>query len=436
MKKYSFVFVAMVLLLASCGESELKRPEGGTWNAGPLTGYTVTPINGGAKITYDLPKDNDLLYVMAEYERNGKTFTEKSSIHKNELTIEGFNTTEPVGAKLYKVNRQEQRSEPLEIEFVPLEGLVSIAERTLEMTPGFGGIIASWDNPGLTELGVRMIVPDETRPGELVTREMYFSSSETERRAFRGFEPVETTVGISFEDKWDNISDTTWFTTTPFFETLIAKPYADYRATIPLDNATKLPSRGDFSVLWDNIVNTSGHGWLTQPGTGNGLSMTIDLGQVVKLSRIVIHGYHINSVYGQANITQFEMWGTDRIDFGKLSNRDYWLDETSLRHGAFQNDVANKIDPLHPIPAQTFKDDWAYLGYHAIPRYDRMVPPDPQGALNLAANGTEYEMPIDAPPVRYIRIFVREIAGLPPGKDNYWSMGEITAYGDNTVAQN
>lgn len=433
MKKYSFIFAALVL--ASCTDSDLKRPEGGAWNTGPLTGYAVTPINGGATISYDLPKDNDLLYVMAEYERNGKTFTEKSSIHKNKLTIEGFNTTNPVTAKLYKVNKLEQRSEPLEVQFQPLEGLVSLAENSLNMTPGFGGIIVSWDNPGMTELGVRMIVPDETRPGELLTREVYFSSSETERRAFRGFEPVESTVGVSFEDKWGNISDTTWLTTTPFFETMIAKPYADYRATIPLDNPTTLSGR-NMNTLWDNIVNTASHGWLTQPGAGNGLSMTIDLRQVAKLSRIVIHGYHLNSVYGQANITQFEVWGTDEIDFTKLSDRDYWLDETSLRNGAFRNDVANKIDPLYPMPARTFKDDWQYLGYHAIPRYDRMVPPDPQGALNLAANGTEYEMPIDARPVRYLRIFVREIAGAPPGQNNYWSGGEISAYGDNTVPQN
>src|SRR5690606_28834392 len=82
-----------------------------------------------------------------------------------------------------------------------------------------------------------------------------------------------------------------------------------------------------------------------------------------------------------------------------VPTRHYWRDGTSLRHGAFQNDVANNIAPLYPMPAQTFKHDSAYLGYHAIPRSARMVPPGPQGALNLPANGTEYEMPIDAPPV-------------------------------------
>jgi hypothetical protein len=156
------------------------------------------------------------------------------------------------------------------------------------------------------------------------------------------------------------------------------------------------------------------------------------LKQVVKLSRIVIHGYHLNAPFGQANIQQFEAWGTDKIDFEKLADRPYWLDETSVRNSAIHS-VPNTTE----LPARTFKDDWAYLGWHAIPRYDKMVPVDNQAILNLASNGTEYEMPIDAPPVRYVRIFVREnYDQLPPPSNNYFSMGEITFYGDNTVPQN
>lgn len=413
----------------ACKE-EIDKP-GGKWSSGPIEVDQITPINGGATITYKLPNDPNLLYVMAEYERNGKMFTEKASVHKNTLTIEGFNTLDKVPFRLYMVNKQEQRSEPLELAFEPLESLISIARNSLNMVPGFGGIVADWNNPKKTEFGVRLMVKDE-RDG-LVTKEMYFSSSEKERRAFRGFTPTETTFAIAFEDKWGNVSDTTLLKTTPFFETVVPKPYADFRASIPYDNITTLSGR-NINTLWDNIVNTSAHGWLTQSGGGSGISMTIDLKQVVKLSRIVIHGYHINSVYGQANITQFEAWGLKKMDFAKLADRPYWLDEYAVRNkNIFGLDGINETTQL---PARTFKDDWQYLGWHAIPRYDRMVPPDPQGALNLAANGTEYEIPLDAGPVRYIRIFVREIAGaMPPPVNNYWSMGEITVYGDNTVPQ-
>src|SRR5690606_33254036 len=136
---------------------------------------------------------------------------------------------------------------------------------------------------------VRLMVKDEH--DELVTSEMYFSSIKDDRHSFRGFDPVETTFAVAFEDKWGNISDTILYKTTPFFETVIPKPYADFRASVPYDNASNLDATRIFPKLWDNIVNTSGHGWLTK--TGNvGLSITIDLQQTVKLSRIVIHGYH------------------------------------------------------------------------------------------------------------------------------------------------
>lgn len=429
MKKYRFIMAVLVLCTFFACKEEVDKP-GGRWSTGPIEVDQITPINGGATITYKLPNDPNLLYVMAEYERNGKMFTEKASVHKNMLTIEGFNTLDKVPFRLYMVNKQEERSEPLELEFKPLESLISIAKNSLNMVPGFGGIVADWKNPKQTEFGVRLMVKDEK--GGLVTKEMYFSSSEQERRAFRGFDTKEITFAIAFEDKWGNISDTTELKTTPFFETVIPKPYADFRASIPYDNITNLSGR-NISLLWDNKVNTAGHGWLTQPG-GMGISMTIDLKQVVKLSRIVIHGYHLNSVYGQANITQFEAWGSKKMDFAKLADRPYWLDEYAVRNKNIKG--VDGINETTQLPARTFKDDWQYLGWHAIPRYDRMNPPDPQGALNLAANGTEYEIPIDAVPVRYIRIFVREITGImPPPENNYWSMGEITVYGDNTVPQ-
>ena len=428
MKKNMFFLIMAVLSICfftACKKNgDLKA-----WTPGPIEGYNVTPINGGAIITYNIPKDPDILYIMAEYTRNGKVFTEKSSVYKNSLTIEGFNTTDKVKVTLYKVNKQEQKSEPFVLEFLPLTSLVNIAKDSLQWQPGFGGIVASWSNPASTPLGVHVMYINADN--ELVTNEMYYTTLNKETRTFRGIEPVETKFAIAFEDKWGNISDTTWFTTTPFFETMIPKPYGDFRTNIPYDNLTSLAgATHTFSTLSDNIVNTSGHGWLSISGS-SGLSITFDMKQVVKLSRIVIHGYHINSVYGQVNITAFETWGVRKFDYDKVADKPYWLDEFSVRIGAIHG-----VDNTTVLPPRTFKDDWEYLGYHAIPRYDRMVPPDNQAILNMSANGAEYIVPIDAKPVRYVRLFVREDVGIsPPPSNNYFSMGEISFYGDNTVPQ-
>src|SRR5690606_24296962 len=208
MKRYSLIIIIMFTLSSffACTELEDNRPDGGTWNSSALEGYEVKPINGGAEIRYNIPKDPNTLYVMAEYERNGKVYTEKASVHTNQLTIEGFHRVNMVKVTLYKINRQEQRSEPVVIEFEPLESLIDIATNTLDLIPGFGGVIGSWNNPKMTEFGVRLMTLDDGN--ELETEEMYFTSSENERRSFRGFEPKETTFAISFEDKWGNISDT------------------------------------------------------------------------------------------------------------------------------------------------------------------------------------------------------------------------------------
>lgn len=427
MNKISYYILALLIAISlfSCEDVQTgPREPSGPWNAGPITEFTVTPINGGAEITYTIPDDPDILYVLAEYERNGKIFTEKSSIHSNKITIEGFHRVERVKATLYAVNKYEQRSAPVELEFEPLESLIDIAFESLKAMPGFGGLIVSWDNPKTTELGVRLMTYDDSLYYQLVTREMYYSQVENERHPFRGFEAVETTFALAFEDKWGNTSDTLQLTTTPFYETMVPKPYSDYRSNIPYDNTSNLSTRR-MDLLWDGIVNTSGHGWLTGNGF-SGRSITIDMKQKVKLSRIVHHPYHVNAVYGQRNITQMEIWGTDEIDFNQLGNRNYWLDSLSLANGYIHD-----VDPslALDLPKPNFKDDWEYLGWHSVPIYT--VAADIQ---QLSREGSVYEMPIDAEPVRYIRIFVREIV-FTQYLDNYFSMSEITFYGDNTVSQ-
>ena len=425
MKKYNFILAVLVTCFFFGCEDEIKRPKGGTWNTDPIkkSSIDITPLNGGATITYDVDNEPEMLYVMAEYERNGQTFTEKSSVHTNFLTIEGFHRVNNVKVKLYKVNRKEERSEPIEVDFQPLESLIDIAHRSWLEMPSFGGFVAYWDNPEMTELGVRLMMKDEERPDLWATREMYFSAQEVENHAFRGFESEEMNFAVTIEDKWGNISDTIFFTLTPFFETLIKKPYSDYRANIPYDNISNYSGR-TITTLWDDIVNTSSHGWLTMSGQ-SGTSITIDLQQVVKLSRIVKHPYHLNSLYSQANITEYEAWGIDKIDYALLTDRNYWLDSLSVAAGSVHGVTTGSI------PARTFKDDWTYLGYHTTP-----LGLNATDAAAMAQNGVENLVPIDAAPVRYVRIFVRQIALAPVNPNtNYFSCSEITFYGDNTVPQ-
>lgn len=425
MKKDSFVFILVVSLLSpfllGCGEEENNLRTMGEWDSKPIEDYQIIPIYGGAKIIYTIPNEKGLLYVMAEYERNGKVFTEKSSLHSNELVIEGFHHVDHVKATLYKVNSNKQKSKPLQIEFEPKESLISIAQKSLELSTTFGGIVAKWANPEMTELGLKVMISDSLNAEKFVTTEMFYTKNEKERQFFRGFQSVKTTFALLFEDKWGNNSDTIFYTTTPYFETMIPKPYADYRSRIPYDNPTMLNNNPFFSFtkLWDNIVNQKSHGWLTNAGS-SGLSITIDMKQCVQLSRIVTHAYHWNNPFNNLFPTSIEVWGTDKIDYEKLNDKSYWLDEWSVRRGYIK-----EVDITTPIPEKTFKDDWVYLGLH---RFEK--PKDPDVPLKVAVEGLNWEMPLAVDPVRYVRIFPRETDFHLPRNDCYYALGEITFYGN------
>lgn len=412
---------AATLLINACKES---GDDLDPWVSGPLTEYEVTPIAGGAIISYTIPEDPNILYIMAEYERSGSMYTEKASVHNNELRIEGFNTISPVNVTLYKVNYHEQRSDPLLLTFTPLESLVSQVYSSLSMQPTFGGLVASWVNIAGTELGIHLYKKEKD---EMVSQEVYYTTQKEESHSFRGFESEDLVFGIVIEDKWGNSSEMKTATIHPYFETLIEKPYADYRTYIPFDNISNYNANNyPFTRLWDNIYGTTTsitNGWLSRSGN-SGCSITIDLKQVAKLSRLVHHFYR-GAPYGQANMNGLEIWGIDEIDPETLSNRDYWLDEWSVRGGHILT-----IPTDYTLPERTFKDDWHYLGSFDVPVYESST-----DIANLSTNGAEYTLK-DAPPVRYVRLFVKKVQGRETPTTNYFSCSELTFYGDNTVSKN
>ncbi|ULB35473.1 DUF5126 domain-containing protein [Proteiniphilum propionicum] len=419
MKK--ILLILTVCLLIACEQNEQIKVK-----PAQLTDYKVSPINGGATITYTLPPESDILYVVAEYKRDGEIFTERSSFYNNSITIEGFNVTTPIDAILYTVNREEMKSDPIQIVFEPLESPLSLAFKTLDVSTGFGGIVVSWENLNSTELGVRLMVKEND---EIKNKDMFFSSFEKENHTFRGFESEETTFAVSIEDKWGNVSDTIFYTTTPFFETEVPKPFGDMRQTIPFDITTQNPTF-NWPRLFNNIVGDDS--WLTTTPTAANpqlCAFTIDLKQVYKLSRMTIwprmRPNNHNDVYAVNNVLSFEMWGTTEIDPARLSDRAYWLDE---------HQDWNTFNPGLEIPDYTFKDDWVYLGYYEVERLD-LKGATPTDIMNRALQGEPLDIPIDVGPVRYIRFFPRSTDKGSPTPGAIFQIAELSFFGDNTVNQ-
>jgi len=430
--------VCCVCLLDACNDNQ---QEGGKTD--PIVDCTITPIHGGAVITYTIPSDRGILYVMAEYERSGKSYTVISSVFDNSLTIEGFNSTDQVNVTLYTVNDNNTKSEPKNIVFNPLESPISLTYKSSKVYPCFGGIYIEWENFTETELGLRLMVEED---GEWVEKEMYFSSIPYERRAFRPFESEETKFEIIFEDKWGNVSEPILFVGTPYFETEVAKPWTDVRYLIPHDNGP--PDQSPLTGMWDNSTALVwGVAYYRSNSASEGNSFTFDIGQVVKLSRMIQWPIYlpdyaaVPSVYGNVQVLDMEIWGTTVLDPAKIKpagNPDYWLHPYSAAQTGKTPPWTGSFADLTPEQIQAMPDnfakDWVYLGRYPVERLD-LIGGTEMDIRQQGVDGFKWDIPDHIPPVRYLRCFpIRVFEGSPP-PNNYWTVAEMSLFGDTTVPQ-
>jgi len=381
---------------------------------------------------------------MAEYERNGQIFTERSTVHNNWLTVEGFNTDKEVEAKLYTVNKSGLCSDPITVRFVPKESHISMAFKSMKLEVGFMGVVASWENISKTELGVRLMFDSI---GKMREKAMYFSRLNPERHAFRGFDTITYKFGVSFTDKWGNISDTAYLTCQPLFEKEVEKPFGDMRTFVSWDNA--LPgtnARLGFNELCNFITEDpetrDGADAFLASATSDSrqaqASFTLDLKAAYKLSRMkmwprtrsYIQGLRESpwiDIYAVNNVLTFELWGTkaQQSDWDPDKHGlGYWLDDFSL--------TAPTFTPGIQIAERTFKDDWQYLGYFAVPRYDLMGYSG-EDQIILRNQGWEFNFDINLEPVQYIRFMVRSTDKGSPPPNSSFQITELSFWGDNRI---
>ena len=317
----------------------------------------------------------------------------------------------------------ESESEPITLE--ALESSLSLTVETIRITDCFGGITVTWENVREAELGILLMVKED---GGWIEKEKYFSKHPSESRSFRGFPPVKTTFALTLDDQRGNVSDTVYYTGTPFFETEVRKPWKDLRSMIPYDNTSFL-DQNRFEKIWDGIVSMN-HRYVSGIGS-SGSSFTFDFGQRVKLNRMTMwpswsDSYSASSnVYGQAQILEFEMWGTPKKPEDLMlqlapGNESYW----SHRFSAAQNGLE--------LPNHTFLNDWVYLGYYAVERLDQLQASQ-YDIRKRGEEGHQFEIPSECGPVRIIRFFPISIQGSSPPINNYWQIAELSFWGDNTV---
>jgi hypothetical protein len=395
MKK--IVFFACLLLAASiygCKDDVVGQPPTDSVAPAPITNPHAESLPGGAKISYDLPDDDDFLYVKAVYFINGVEKKTTATLYSKSLEVRGFGTTDPQTILLYSVDRSKNHSAPVEVTIHPDTAPVQLILQSMSMQRDFGGVLLTWKNEHKADVVIYVLAADST--GEVGIAEEVYTSSADGKFNLRGFDSTERVFGVQIRDRWDNYSNTLMGTYTPLYEMKLDKLLWK-RQSLPGDNNTQYDDGGWAWIrLYDDMIGNQG--WHTGQGQSP-MYFTIDLGVTVKLSRYTLWHRLEGWEYTHHNPRKWKVYGSDSPNFSETSSA-YWID------GGFTNDWYLLADCVSFKPSGDS---------NPVTQEDR----------DYANEGFGFELPSDAPPVRYVRFHVAETWG---GGDNL-HISEISLWG-------
>lgn len=393
-----FLLAFATLIMVACSEDEemIAPLENNPNPPGQVSNVTVENLPGKAKLTYTLPEDQDLLYVLANYTlENGKKMEVKSSYYKSSVLLEGFAGTSEREVDITTVNRSEVASEPFSITVNPEEAPIWDVYRSMEVGPDFGGVYVDADNPTREDLAILIMEKDDQGDWIIDPNSVYTSTNDI-FHTIRGMDTVQREFAFTVRDRWLNYTDTLFTDIAPLFETAI--PKSNYRGVVLPGDAPQHTST-PLSGLWDGEIMNWPNVFLTQGSYQEGDHMfTFDMGTEAKLSRIVIWDYPEYMAggriyYYQGAMKKFEIYGTDQLHPDEPGNLDHW---TLL--GRYEETKPSGL----PYGQQNNED---YL---------------------TASSGVSWDFPLDAPKVRYLRIVNKENW---QGTKNL-ALGELQVYGD------
>lgn len=389
------IITLFLVLVSSCSEDRVGQNP--TDNTPPerISHVQIEPLPGGAKISYDLPKNTDISYVRCDYLFKGEKKEARSSIYNNYVLVEGLGEIEPCEFSLYLVDHSENQSEPYTDSFTPLEPPYQTIFKTISMEPDFGGVTIRWKNENKAIIGAFLLAVNDE--GEWDEYDLVFSALKDDKHSIRGYNTDKRLFGVSLVDQFGNTTDTLKFSAIPLYEKELDKKKFK-EGYLNGDNNSVNGSRplkniwdGNLSVIWHTNANAG----FTPPQT-----FTIDLGVNAQLSRFLLYNRYDFS-YAQHNPRFFEIWGTK--DFSHDVHDEFWKGEA-------------------------WKDEWTLLGDYEVVKPSGL----PLGQVteeDKAAEkaGFEFMFESGAGEFRYLRFVVKETWA----RTSALHINEVTIFGDD-----
>lgn len=373
---YTFIIFNLLLYICSCKEETIGQYPVDKIPPKQVENVTVENFPGGAIISYDIPEEEDLLYVKISYRLpNGKMRTNKTSVFENQITIKGFGKSKKEKVALISVDRSQNESEPYWIDIEPEDNPIFSIQENMRVQEAFGGFKLFWENPLKEEIMVGILQKNEL--GELQYVDNIYSSVPDATVAIRGLDSIKTTFGIYIKDSYENYTDTVLMDLKPLHEQKLEKDLFQSMGQPSIFNyVTSTTGVGPMPRIWDNIYNVDLNLFYISPGGTIQPYFTFDMGVVAKLSRFRFWGRR-DYLFSLHNPKFFEVWGTN----------DRAVAADGMTQGWENNPAWIKL-----MEGESKRPSGGNLG-------DPLTDED----IAYAEAGEEFEFPLDAPSVRYIR---------------------------------
>jgi hypothetical protein len=393
MKKILYLYlIAVAGICFSCTEKEILPISGSSGKPEKveiLAADSIIP--GGIVVNYKIPPINDIIEIKAVYTlSNGQKRESSSSFYTSFMTIDGYNDTDEHEALIYTINRAREMSDPVTVKFRAGESSLSKTTKTMQIVSDFGGVNYSWSNPDKSTLIFEFYTENEQ--GEMVTMNIFSSKLDSTNISFRGYDTIPRKFAVNIRDNYGNSSGIIYPDgehITPLYEIKLDKLIQKI-INVPGDADWNNWEGRDQQFIDDDIMTIIHSVANTVPGA----AITLDIGKKAKLSRFLLHQRMTSNIlYNASNPRIFEVWSSDEEGDSPSGDWSTWTYRTTC----------TIIKPSGAAKGTVTEEDRAE-----------------------ATKGHDFSLPLDMPPVRYIRLRILENWEL---SNTMTCLSEITAYG-------